>query len=231
MTDLQEIERAYAKIQGILAKAVQEDEEDDDELSRDLDQDLEAYARLKKGQNPRFQNPRLKAKGEDGEDEDLDLEMRFDEDEDGEDEDGDAVKETRAHEEEEMAVLTALVQALRSLKEHLEAVADRVEKMEKGQKNLEAALLQIAKQNVAVAKALVGVGHAMDLPGLPKSGRRGPAPEPARQAGDILAKAAQAKDLFSAFDVAALESMLNRGDYEAIRMRFSPAQLKFLGLE
>ncbi|AYJ74841.1 hypothetical protein [Thermus antranikianii] len=226
MTDLQEIERAYAKIQGILAKAVQEDEEDDDELSRDLDQDLEAYARLKKGQDPR-----LKAKGEDGEDEDLDLEMRFDEDEDGEDEDGDAVKETRAHEEEEMAVLTALVQALRSLKEHLEAVADRVEKMEKGQKNLEAALLQIAKQNVAVAKALVGVGHAMDLPGLPKSGRRGPAPEPARQAGDILAKAAQAKDLFSAFDVAALESMLNRGDYEAIRMRFSPAQLKFLGLE
>lgn len=226
MTDLQEIERAYAKIQGILAKAVQEDEEDDDELSRDLDQDLEAYARLKKGQDPR-----LKAKGKDGEDEDLDLEMRFDEDEDGEDEDGDAVKETRAHEEEEMAVLTALVQALRSLKEHLEAVADRVEKMEKGQKNLEAALLQIAKQNVAVAKALVGVGHAMDLPGLPKSGRRGPAPEPARQAGDILAKAAQAKDLFSAFDVAALESMLNRGDYEAIRMRFSPAQLKFLGLE
>ncbi|WP_172960146.1 hypothetical protein [Thermus scotoductus] len=226
MTDLQEIERAYAKIQGILAKAVQEDEEDDDELSRDLDQDLEAYARLKKGQDPR-----LKAKEEDGEDEDLDLEMRFDEDEDGEDEDGDAVKETRAHEEEEMAVLTALVQALRSLKEHLEAVADRVEKMEKGQKNLEAALLQIAKQNVAVAKALVGVGHAMDLPGLPKSGRRGPAPEPARQAGDILAKAAQAKDLFSAFDVAALESMLNRGDYEAIRMRFSPAQLKFLGLE
>ena len=226
MTDLQEIERAYAKIQGILAKAVQEDEEDDDELSRDLDQDLEAYARLKKGQDPR-----LKAKGEDGEDEDLDLEMRFDEDEDGENEDGDAVKETRAHEEEEMAVLTALVQALRSLKEHLEAVADRVEKMEKGQKNLEAALLQIAKQNVAVAKALVGVGHAMDLPGLPKSGRRGPAPEPARQAGDILAKAAQAKDLFSAFDVAALESMLNRGDYEAIRMRFSPAQLKFLGLE
>ncbi|WP_172955609.1 hypothetical protein [Thermus scotoductus] len=226
MTDLQEIERAYAKIQGILAKAVQEDEEDDDELSRDLDQDLEAYARLKKGQDPR-----LKAKVEDGEDEDLDLEMRFDEDEDGEDEDGDAVKETRAHEEEEMAVLTALVQALRSLKEHLEAVADRVEKMEKGQKNLEAALLQIAKQNVAVAKALVGVGHAMDLPGLPKSGRRGPAPEPARQAGDILAKAAQAKDLFSAFDVAALESMLNRGDYEAIRMRFSPAQLKFLGLE
>lgn len=226
MTDLQEIERAYAKIQGILAKAVQEDEEDDDELSRDLDQDLEAYARLKKGQDPR-----LKAKGEDGEDEDLDLEMRFDEDEDGEDEDGDAVKETWAHEEEEMAVLTALVQALRSLKEHLEAVADRVEKMEKGQKNLEAALLQIAKQNVAVAKALVGVGHAMDLPGLPKSGRRGPAPEPARQAGDILAKAAQAKDLFSAFDVAALESMLNRGDYEAIRMRFSPAQLKFLGLE
>ncbi len=226
MTDLQEIERAYAKIQGILAKAVQEDEEDDDELSRDLDQDLEAYARLKKGQDPR-----LKAKGEDREDEDLDLEMRFDEDEDGEDEDGDAVKETRAHEEEEMAVLTALVQALRSLKEHLEAVADRVEKMEKGQKNLEAALLQIAKQNVAVAKALVGVGHAMDLPGLPKSGRRGPAPEPARQAGDILAKAAQAKDLFSAFDVAALESMLNRGDYEAIRMRFSPAQLKFLGLE
>lgn len=226
MTDLQEIERAYAKIQGILAKAVQEDEEDDDELSRDLDQDLEAYARLKKGQDPR-----LKAKWEDGEDEDLDLEMRFDEDEDGENEDGDAVKETRAHEEEEMAVLTALVQALRSLKEHLEAVADRVEKMEKGQKNLEAALLQIAKQNVAVAKALVGVGHAMDLPGLPKSGRRGPAPEPARQAGDILAKAAQAKDLFSAFDVAALESMLNRGDYEAIRMRFSPAQLKFLGLE
>jgi len=226
MTDLQEIERVYAKIQGILAKAVQEDEEDDDELSRDLDQDLEAYARLKKGQDPR-----LKAKGEDGKDEDLDLEMRFDEDEDGEDEDGDAVKETRAHEEEEMAVLTALVQALRSLKEHLEAVADRVEKMEKGQKNLEAALLQIAKQNVAVAKALVGVGHAMDLPGLPKSGRRGPAPEPARQAGDILAKAAQAKDLFSAFDVAALESMLNRGDYEAIRMRFSPAQLKFLGLE
>lgn len=226
MTDLQEIERAYAKIQGILAKAVQEDEEDDDELSRDLDQDLEAYARLKKGQDPR-----LKAKREDGEDEDLDLEMRFDEDEDEEDEDGDAVKETRAHEEEEMAVLTALVQALRSLKEHLEAVADRVEKMEKGQKNLEAALLQIAKQNVAVAKALVGVGHAMDLPGLPKSGRRGPAPEPARQAGDILAKAAQAKDLFSAYDVAALESMLNRGDYEAIRMRFSPAQLKFLGLE
>lgn len=204
---MKEVERAFARMQGLLAKAVQEEDEDD-ELSRDLDQDLEAYARLK-----------AKAEKDEDEDEGLDLEMRFDEDEGeepGEDEE-EVVTETRSHEEEEKAILLALIQALQGVQERLDAVGE--------------AVLQLGKQNVAISKALVGVEHSLDTVALPKSGRRrATAPAPSRNPGEILAKAAQAKDLFSVYDVAALESMLNRGDVEAIYRRFSPAQLKYLGL-
>lgn len=207
---MKEVERAFARMQGLLAKAVQEEDEDD-ELSRDLDQDLEAYARLKAKAE--------KAEKDEDEDEGLDLEMRFDEDEGeepGEDEE-EVVTETRSHEEEEKAILLALIQALQGVQERLDALGE--------------AVLQLGKQNVAISKALVGVEHSLDTVALPKSGRRrATAPAPSRNPGEILAKAAQAKDLFSVYDVAALESMLNRGDVEAIYRRFSPAQLKYLGL-
>lgn len=210
---MKEVERAFARMQGLLAKAVQEEDEDD-ELSRDLDQDLEAYARLKAKAE--------KAEKDEDEDEDegLDLlEMLFDEDEGeepGEDEE-EVVTETRSHEEEEKAILLALIQALQGVQERLDALGE--------------AVLQLGKQNVAISKALVGVEHSLDTVALPKSGRRrATAPAPSRNPGEILAKAAQAKDLFSVYDVAALESMLNRGDVEAIYRRFSPAQLKYLGL-
>lgn len=197
---MKEVEAAFARIQGLLAKAAQ-GEEEEDELAQDLDQDLEAYARLK-----------AQAKKEAKEDEDL--EMDFEDEGEEEDQEAPVVKG-----EETSAVLTLIVRALEGIHHHLEALKE--------------ATLELAKQNTAIAKALAEVeGAVLDAPRMPKSGRR-PARAPSLEVSpaEAIAKAVQAKDLFSAYDVAALESMLNRGDLEAIRRRFSPHQLRALGLE
>lgn len=119
-------------------------------------------------------------------------------------------------EEKEHALLRTLLQVVQALDKRLRAI--------------EEAQTTVAK---AVRHLGLRVEHAQDTPRLPKSGRRLAKGyvDPARDAAEIMAKAVQAKDLFSAYDVAALESMLSRGDYEAIARRFSPAQLRALGLE
>lgn len=206
-----DVETAFARIQGLLAKAVQEEE--DDELARDLDEDLEAYARLK-----------AKKAQEDEEDQDLEMDFEDEEDkptakarhEDDEEDEDDEAEPTLG------AVLSLIVRALDGIHQNLEA--------------LRAATLELGRQNVAVAKGLAELEEAvygvLDAPRLPKSGRRvaKAAEEPRLNPGELVAKAVAAKDAFSAYDVAVLESMLNRGDLEGVRKRFAPHQLKVLGL-
>lgn len=214
-----EVETAFARIQGLLAKAAQAQEDEEDDLARDLDEDLEAYARLKKAKQQAKQQA-----GEEG-DEDLDLEMDF-EDEEGGRPTAKADYEDEEEVEEEPtvgAVLSLIVRALDGIHQNLEA--------------LRAATLELAKQNVAVAKGVAELEEAvygvLDTPRLPKSGRRvakAPAGEARLNPGELVAKAVAAKDVFSAYDVAVLESMLNRGDLEGIQKRFAPHQLKVLGL-
>lgn len=210
-----DVETAFARIQGLLAKAVQEEE--DDELARDLDEDLEAYARLKA------------KKAQEGE-EDQDLEMDFEDEEDKptakaryeDDEEDDEEDEDDEAEPTLGAVLSLIVRALDGIHQNLEA--------------LRAATLELGRQNVAVAKGVAELEEAvygvLDAPRLPKSGRRvaKAAEEPRLNPGELVAKAVAAKDAFSAYDVAVLESMLNRGDLEGVRKRFAPHQLKVLGL-
>jgi len=197
----------FRRIQGLLAKAAQG--EDEDELERDLDEDMEDYDRLRKG-----------ARDEDeGEDDLEDFEMDFEDEEEGEEEPPARVQkapEGEGEEEREHALLRTLLQVVQALDKRLRAI--------------EEAQATVAK---AVHRLGLKVEHAQDTPRLPKSGRRLAKGyvDPARDAAEIMAKAVQAKDLFSAYDVAALESMLSRGDYEAIVRRFSPAQLRALGLE
>uniref|UniRef100_A0A7C5VJ20 Uncharacterized protein n=1 Tax=Thermus caliditerrae TaxID=1330700 RepID=A0A7C5VJ20_9DEIN len=119
-------------------------------------------------------------------------------------------------------MLSLIVRALDGIHQNLEA--------------LRAATLELGKQNVAVAKGVAELEEAvygvLDAPRLPKSGRRvaKAAEEPRLNPGELVAKAVAAKDAFSAYDVAVLESMLNRGDLEGVRKRFAPHQLKVLGL-
>lgn len=209
-----DVETAFARIQGLLAKAVQEEE--DDELARDLDEDLEAYARLKAKKAQEAQ--------EDEEDQDLEMDFEDEEDkptakaryEDDEEDEDDEAEPTLG------AVLSLIVRALDGIHQNLEA--------------LRAATLELGRQNVAVAKGVAELEEAvygvLDAPRLPKSGRRvaKAAEEPRLNPGELVAKAVAAKDAFSAYDVAVLESMLNRGDLEGVRKRFAPHQLKVLGL-
>ncbi|GAA6747477.1 MULTISPECIES: hypothetical protein [Thermus] len=212
-----DVETAFARIQGLLAKAVQEEE--DDELARDLDEDLEAYARLKAKKAKKAQEAQ-----EDEEDQDLEMDFEDEEDkptakarhEDDEEDEDDEAEPTLG------AVLSLIVRALDGIHQNLEA--------------LRAATLELGKQNVAVAKGVAELEEAvygvLDAPRLPKSGRRvaKAAEEPRLNPGELVAKAVAAKDAFSAYDVAVLESMLNRGDLEGVRKRFAPHQLKVLGL-
>ncbi len=212
-----DVETAFARIQGLLAKAVQEEE--DDELARDLDEDLEAYARLKAKKAKKAQEAQ-----EDEEDQDLEMDFEDEEDkptakarhEDDEEDEDDEAEPTLG------AVLSLIVRALDGIHQNLEA--------------LRAATLELGRQNVAVAKGVAELEEAvygvLDAPRLPKSGRRvaKAAEEPRLNPGELVAKAVAAKDAFSAYDVAVLESMLNRGDLEGVRKRFAPHQLKVLGL-
>lgn len=212
-----DVETAFARIQGLLAKAVQEEE--NDELARDLDEDLEAYARLKAKKAKKAQEAQ-----EDEEDQDLEMDFEDEEDkptakarhEDDEEDEDDEAEPTLG------AVLSLIVRALDGIHQNLEA--------------LRAATLELGKQNVAVAKGVAELEEAvygvLDAPRLPKSGRRvaKAAEEPRLNPGELVAKAVAAKDAFSAYDVAVLESMLNRGDLEGVRKRFAPHQLKVLGL-